>query len=105
MLVWQSGNAAVLKTVVRLRGLRRFDSFHQRQNKYLEDNEMKLREACEIAEGAGLRTVGEAVLNIEMHAGMFWSYENMVEELNELVKEADQYSDDTSIFYVLEDEG
>ena len=65
---------------------------------------MKLREACEIAESAGLRTVGEAVLNIEMHAGMFWSYEKMVVELNELVKEADQYGDDTSIFYILEGE-
>lgn len=63
---------------------------------------MKLIEACEIAEGAGLMTVGEAVLNIEMNAAMFWSYENMVGELNELVKEADQYGDDTSIFYILE---
>ena len=63
---------------------------------------MKLREACEIAESAGLRTVGEAVLNIEMNAGMFWSYEKMVGELNELVREADQYSDETSIFYILE---
>ena len=48
--------------------------------------------------------MGEAVLNIEMHAGMFWNYENMVVELNELVKEADQYGDDTSIFYILEGE-
>lgn len=63
---------------------------------------MKLREACEIAESAGLRTIGEAVLNIEMNAGMFWSYEEMVGELNELVREADQFSDDTSIFYILE---
>ena len=65
---------------------------------------MKLREACEIAEGCGLRTVGEAVLNIERNAGMFWSYDKMLPELNELVKEADQYGDDTSIFYVLEGE-
>ena len=65
---------------------------------------MKLREACEIAEEVGLSTVGEAVLNIEMHAGMFWSYDDMIGELNELVKEADAYTDDTSIFYILEGE-
>ena len=65
---------------------------------------MRLKEACEIAESAGLRTIGEAVLNIEMNAGMFWSYEKMADELNELVKEADQYGDDTSIFYILEGE-
>ena len=68
------------------------------------EKKLKLREACEIAESVGLRTVGEAVLNIEMHAGMFWAYEEMVDELNELVKEADQYGDDTSIFYILEGE-
>ena len=63
---------------------------------------MKLREACEIAGSAGLRTIGEAVLNIEMNAGMFWSYDKMVGELNELVREADQYGDETSIFCILE---
>ena len=63
---------------------------------------MKLREACEIAESAGLMTIGEAVLNIEMNAGMFWNYDKMVGELNELVREADQYGDETSIFYILE---
>lgn len=47
-------------------------------------------------------TVGEAVLNIEMNAAMFWAYEKMVGELDELVKEADKYGDDTSIFYILE---
>ena len=99
--VWQSGNAADLKPDVRQRCLRRFDTFHPRHIKD-RGKKMKLREACEIAESAGLRTIGEAVLNIEMNAGMFWSYEEMVGELNELVREADQYGDETSIFYMLE---
>lgn len=63
---------------------------------------MKLREACEVAKGAGLKTVGEAVLNIELHASMFWPYDKMAFELVELVKEADQYEDDTPISLILE---
>ena len=66
---------------------------------------MKLREACEVARGAGLKTVGEAVLNIEQHASMFWSYSTMAVELIELVKEADLYEDDTPISYILEGKG
>lgn len=63
---------------------------------------MKLKEACRIAEACGLSTVGEAVLNVEMNATGFWPYEKMAWELVELVKEADQYEDDTPISHILE---
>ena len=38
---------------------------------------MKLKEACEFGEACGLTTVGEAIMNIELHAGCIMAYDKM----------------------------
>lgn len=48
---------------------------------------MKLKKALEIGIDCGLETVGECVLNIQMHAGNLFSYPDMEKELGELAVE------------------
>lgn len=45
---------------------------------------MKLKNCLEIGHDCGLETVKEAIFNVELHRGNFFSYENMNEELCEL---------------------
>jgi len=45
---------------------------------------MKLKEACKIAEYCGLKTIGEAVDNIDHHCTSLFKYENIFTELDEL---------------------
>ena len=54
---------------------------------------MKLKEALELADECGLSTVGEAILNVELHATSLFPYSKMNEELNELILEAADYDD------------
>lgn len=37
---------------------------------------MKVKEACEIAEDCGLATIHEAIINIQIHAGCLFSYDD-----------------------------
>ena len=54
---------------------------------------MKLKDACELAEECGLTTVGEAILNVELHATELFPYSSMNDELNELLVDAEPYED------------
>lgn len=45
---------------------------------------MKLKTAMSIAKELGLKTVKEAILNIEIHCGMIFEYSEIDFELNEL---------------------
>ena len=45
---------------------------------------MNLLSAIEIAENCDLSTIGEAKLNIEMHANSLFDYDKLTEELQEL---------------------
>ena len=65
---------------------------------------MTLKKACEIGKNTGCITVGEAILNIEIHATSLFSWSDMAAELKELVDEATGYSDDCLIEKVLQDE-
>lgn len=58
---------------------------------------MKLKEALELADECGLSTVGEAILNVELHAPSLFPYEKMHDELNELCQEAAVYDDNQLI--------
>lgn len=58
---------------------------------------MKLKEALELAKACGLRTVGEAILNVELHSPCLFPYEKIHEELHELCREAAAYDDDQLI--------
>ncbi len=49
---------------------------------------MKLKEICEIADACGLETVGEAVMNAELHYDAFVSIDDMNKEFEELYREA-----------------
>lgn len=62
---------------------------------------MKLKEALELADECGLSTVGEAILNVELHALSLFPYEKMHTELNELYQEAAAYDDNQLISEVL----
>lgn len=62
---------------------------------------MKLREALELADECGLSTVGEAVLNVEIHATSLFPYSRINEELNELIMEASDYDDNQLISELL----
>lgn len=50
---------------------------------------MKLLQALKIGQHCGLETVGECILNIQIHAGSLFSYSDINKELNELIKEFD----------------
>jgi hypothetical protein len=45
---------------------------------------MKLKEALEIGDECGLSHIGEALLNIEIHAGSLFSYDKIAIEIEEL---------------------
>lgn len=55
---------------------------------------MTLKEAYEIGKKSGCRTVGEVILNIEIHATELFKSGNMIEELIELAEDARDLSDD-----------
>lgn len=48
---------------------------------------MKLQEAMELAAVCGLTTVGEALDNVVIHAGNYFSYDEAHTEIAELVQE------------------
>ena len=58
---------------------------------------MKLKTACEIGIDCGLKTLKEAVFNIDMHAISIFSYDRIAAELNELYKEFNLEDENTSI--------
>ena len=62
---------------------------------------MKVKEACEIAEDCGLETIGEAILNIKLHAISLFSYDELNKELDELYEDAKNYHMDESILTLL----
>lgn len=45
---------------------------------------MKIQEALELAKTCELETVGEAILNVKMHANSLFAYSEMQKELEEL---------------------
>jgi hypothetical protein len=45
---------------------------------------MLLKDACDIAEECGLETIGEAIMNIQIHALSIFNYNEEKKELNEL---------------------
>lgn len=49
---------------------------------------MKLKTACGIALDCGLNTIGEAIMNIDIHATSVFSYSEMNKELAELYEDA-----------------
>lgn len=51
---------------------------------------MTLKEVCELADACGLETVGEAVLNVELHWSMLFTVDSMNEELNELYEDINE---------------
>jgi hypothetical protein len=48
---------------------------------------MRLRAAVELGVECGLRTVGEAVLNVELHAPSLFEYTSLNKELDELAED------------------
>ena len=62
---------------------------------------MKVKEACEIAEDCGLETIGEAILNIQLHAISLFSYDELNKELDELYEDAKNYHMDESVLTLL----
>ena len=52
---------------------------------------MKLVQAIPLAEACGLTTVGQAVMNVEMHALNIFNYRTMEVEIKELQDEASKY--------------
>lgn len=62
---------------------------------------MKLKEACEIAEECGLETIGEAILNIEIHASSLFTHDELDRELNELYEDTKNYQMDDSVLIAL----
>lgn len=48
---------------------------------------MTLKEVCEIADACGLTTVGEAVMNAELHYDALVSIDDMEKEFDELYRE------------------
>lgn len=61
---------------------------------------MKLKKACEIAIDCGLSTIGEALMNIDMHAICIFLYSEIDKELLELYTEAKPYENNTKILDV-----
>ena len=63
---------------------------------------MKLLRACEIANNCGLTTVGQAVMNVKIHAASMFTYDELDSELKELMDEAASYNKETLIYDVLQ---
>ena len=58
---------------------------------------MTLKEACDIGLECGCRTVGEVLLNVEIHATSLFKMDDLVDELIELMEDAEDYGDDVLI--------
>lgn len=65
---------------------------------------MRLIKCLEIGKSCDLETVGEAMLNIDMHAISIFDYEKLTEELREMYDEFENsgFKKDTLISSVLE---
>lgn len=69
---------------------------------------MKLEDCLYIGRECGLSTVGEAVLNVMLHAVNIFSYSDINEQLEELYKDKDEvysrssFTDNSKITQVLE---
>lgn len=67
---------------------------------------MTLKTACEIADECGLTDLGEAILNIELHAIQTFSYDEVNKELSQLYEEVLRLGkdwEDISIYEILEE--
>lgn len=64
---------------------------------------MKIKEACEFADECGVETIGEAILNIELHAVSLFSLDEISNELNELHEDAKNYDMDDSVLTVIQE--
>lgn len=62
---------------------------------------MKLLDALELSEACGLTILGEAKMNIELHAPSLFSYDELNNELNELNEEINKAFNDG---FTLDDE-
>jgi hypothetical protein len=62
---------------------------------------LKVAEACEIADECGLQTIGEAILNIKIHAISLFSYDELDKELKELYEDAKNYRAEESVLTLL----
>lgn len=62
---------------------------------------MTVKQACEIAEECGLETIGEAILNIQIHASNLFSDDEINKELNELYEDAEGFHMDASVLTAL----
>ena len=51
---------------------------------------MTLKTCLEIGKDCGLETVGESVLNIDIHAMSIFTYSTITQEINEIIKERDE---------------
>ena len=58
---------------------------------------MKLIEALNIAKACGLNTVGEAVMNIRLHAVSLFPFEDLPSEFEQLESEVKSFDKDTLI--------
>lgn len=58
---------------------------------------MTLREACEFGYDCGLKTLKEAIVNIQIHANSLFCYDKIDDELHELYVKARKYSPKMSI--------
>jgi len=58
---------------------------------------MRLIEALKMAEACGLSTVGEAVMNIELHAGSLFPYQDLPLELAQLESEASAFDENVRV--------
>ena len=58
---------------------------------------MRLIEALNIAKACGLNTVGEAVMNINLHAVSLFPFEDLPLELEQLESEAKSFDKDALI--------
>lgn len=67
---------------------------------------MKLKEACDIADACGLETLGEAVMNIELHSTSLFVYDEIDKEIQELESDIKSLGPDwenLSIYLILKE--
>lgn len=57
---------------------------------------MKLKEALKIGIDCGLETARECIRNIDLHAGMFFSWDMISMELDDLYTEAEELVSETN---------
>ncbi len=58
---------------------------------------MKLKEACEIGYACGCETIKEAILNVELHCGSLFKYDDATLDLYELQEDAAPYDHNMKI--------